>query len=185
MTKPQLLRAARISLEPEADASLEADFWFYPFIESRTPDWIVIAPGFSRELRTRLAESETRVNAARNLVVEWHQDAPFTVNLEEKIIWPALTSDSGSVNELLGSLLSIISDDPETNLGLVRWFAGAIPYFPIEASEAANFSVLALVASGLLGGRRYVENPSGDTQWFTTLAGFLPKSVPKMGYWVQ
>src|SRR5215213_9103871 len=69
--EPELLRAVRLELTP-FDAAAEADLWFSPLIETRTADWIALAPAAARELQSALAADQPRLNSAYALLVEAH-----------------------------------------------------------------------------------------------------------------
>lgn len=182
--EPELLRTVRLELTP-FDAGAEADLWFSPLIETRTADWIVLAPAAARELQFALAIDPSRLDAAHALILEAHNGAPATIILEEEIAWLALNSlaeAQAAIESRLRLVLGKLLEDPVANLGLAHWFAGAARRLPQVAQATEAYALLSFVASGLLDGRRVTD---AELSWASleTLAGIWPTSIPKLRLW--
>jgi hypothetical protein len=184
--EPELLRAMRLQSRPELDASAEADLWFGPLVESRTRDWLVLVPKVAQELRRRLALTPERFQKARRLIVRAHEGAPPPLILEEEIIWLALTLNEASYDAIdarLRRILGKLTENPEANLGLARWFASAATRLPDETLKTEAYSLLIFVTSALLDGRHIGEPTTRNLNTFQVLANVLPSTVPKTRIW--
>lgn len=183
--EPWLLRAARLRLTPELDASAEADLWLSPLVESRTPDWIVLAPKAAHELGRRLAVEPSRLGEARELIVEAHRAMPPTIVLEDELLWLAHGAGEDGlveINKKLEGALYKLVGDPEANIGIARWFAAAAWRLPPAVAKTESYSLLVFVTSALLG--RYVSEPSArNLSDVEALSGMLPPETPKISVW--
>lgn len=185
--EPKLLRAARLRATPPLDASAEADLWFSPLVESRTPDWVTLKPRAAEQLRWRLARNRERLQDARKLVLSMHRGTPLTLRLEEEILWLALRGGDDAARSIEGQLrrvLNKLTHDPAGNIGLARWFAGAAGRLPAEALKTEAYSLMTFVTSALLDGRPVGEYVPDDPNIVSMLAGILPASVPKTRVWM-
>lgn len=179
-----LLRAARLELTP-FDAAAEADLWFSQLVETRTADWIALAPAAARELRSALAADKSRLGAAHSLLTEAHSGAPATIILEEEILWLALTAPHDApqaIEARLRMVLGKLLEDTSANRGLAHWFAGASRRLPEEAQATEAYALLSFVTSALLDGRR-LNAPEPRQVRLDTLAGVLPDSIPRLRLW--
>jgi hypothetical protein len=182
--EPEFLRAARIGLTP-FDAAAEADLWFSQLVETRTADWIALAPAAARELRSALAADKSRLDAAHALITEAHSGAPATIILEEEILWVALTTPHDArqaIEERLRLVLDKLLEDPAAHKGLAHWFAGAARRLPEEAQATEAYALLSFVTSGLLDGR-HLNAPAPKRLRLDALAGILPDSIPRLHVW--
>jgi hypothetical protein len=182
--EPELLRAARLELTP-FDAAAEADLWFSQLVETRTADWIALAPAAARELRSALTADRSRLGAARAMIKKAHSGAPTTIILEEEILWLALTAPHNArkaIEERLRLVLSKLLEDPAGHKGLAHWFAGAARRLPMEAQGTEAYALLSFVTSGLLEGRR-LNAPEPKQFSLEALAGVLPDSIPRLRVW--
>lgn len=181
--EPELLRAARLDLT-RFDAASEADLWFSSLVETRTADWIALDTAAARELRSRLATDESRLAAARALIMEVHQGAPATILLEEEIQWLALTSLSDSelaIDSRLRLVLGKLLEDPVAHKGLANWFAGAAQRLPVQAQATEAYALLSFISSGLLDGR--LLGSTAAVPPLASLADTFPTSIPKLRLW--
>ena len=182
--EPELLRAARLELT-SFDAAAEADLWFSQLVETRTADWIALAPAAARELRSALAADKSRLDAAHALVMDAHSGAPATIILEEEILWVALTAPHDArqaIEERLRLVLGKLLEDPAAHRGLAHWFAGAARRLPEEAQATEAYALLSFVTSGLLDGR-HLNAPEPRRLRLDSLAGVLPDSIPRLRVW--
>jgi tubulin-like protein len=182
--EPELLRAARLDLTP-FDAAAEADLWFSPLVETRTADWIALAPAAARELRSRLAADQSRLCAAHALIMEAHSGAPAAIILEEEIMWLALSAPPDAkqaIESRLRLVLGKLLEDSSAHRGLAHWFAGAARRLPDEAQATEAYALLSFVTSGLLDGR-HLNAPDPVPPRIDALAAVLPASIPKLRLW--
>jgi hypothetical protein len=146
--EPELLRAARLRLLPDVDASAEADLWFSDLVAARSTRRIVLDAAAAAELRVLLCADGDRLHAARRVVAEMHAQAPPAVQLEEELTYLALCG--GNVAEAievkLTAVLSAIANDGRT--GLVDWAARAIPCMPAPVQATRAAAALQLVVGG-------------------------------------
>jgi hypothetical protein len=182
--EPELLRAARLKLTP-FDAAAEADLWFSSLVETRTVDWIALAPLAAEELRLTLAADQSRLNSAHALLLEAHSYAPATITLEEEIVWLALSAPADAqpaIESRLRLVLGKLLQDSSAHRGLAHWFAGAARRLPEVAQGTEAYALLCFVTSGLLDGRRINASDFAPPQ-LDALAGLWPASIPKLSLW--
>ena len=86
LIEPQLLRAARRELVPDADAGAEADVWLSSIVEARSPDGIVLDRNAAQLLRRELRECRPdRFERAWRLLRSQHAHIALAIRLEEEI----------------------------------------------------------------------------------------------------
>jgi hypothetical protein len=94
--EPELLRAVRVVLLPQADVGAESDLWFSQWAASRNPRAMVLLPDVQRVLRTRLPEVLARcasppgvapADRLRHLIASRHHHLSPLMRLEEEILW--------------------------------------------------------------------------------------------------
>jgi hypothetical protein len=181
-----LLRAVRLRLRPRVDVSAEADLWFSPLVQTRTPDWLVLEPNAARELRRNLARDQKRLRTAHELVVAFHRGAPATVVFEDELIWLDLLGEEGNrepIARRLRSLLHRVRKNPAAEPGLVRWFAVTANRFPRWVMEIEEYSLAAVVVSAVLSGRAVGEPTCEYPQFLERLTEVLPEAVPRVTIW--
>ena len=146
--EPELLRAARLRLLPDVNASAEGDLWFSDLVASRSARRVLLDPTVASSLRESLANDPAMLNAARAVVAETHADAPPAIQLEEEILYLALTGAgvADAINTKLTSVLSAIAN--EGRRGLIDWAARALPAMPVIVQNTTAAAALRLVAGG-------------------------------------
>jgi len=146
--EPELLRSARLRLLPAVHAAAEADLWFSEIVASRSARRIVLSPDVASALRQSLAEDQTLLKAARDVVAKAHENAPAVVQLEEEITYLALTG--GDVTEAINAKLMMVLNAIalERRTGLVEWVARTLPRMPDVARETPAATALNLVCGG-------------------------------------
>jgi FxsC-like protein len=162
--EPYLLRAARLELLPHLSAGTEADLWFSPLVESRSPLGLVLAQGVAEELRRELAKDRALLAGAWRITREAHRDSHPTIRLEERLIRLALAGrdeeserePSDEIEELLLQALAALAVGTDA-LGIARWAARALPRMPDVARDSDTAEALALGAGARLDGYRILE----------------------------
>jgi len=152
--EPELLRIARLKLLPEVDTGTEADLWFSPLVQSQNTLAFVLVPEVEALLRQELAQDQTLLRQAWNVLKEVHQKLPPTICLEEEITWLALSNEPDThskIEQILQQVITAMVD--EKRRGLAHWAVRALPRLPDMARTSQTAWILALRASAHLGGR--------------------------------
>ncbi|HEX7182766.1 MAG TPA: ATP-binding protein [Thermoanaerobaculia bacterium] len=161
--EPLLLRRARLELCPWVHAGAEADLWYSPLVQVRSPKAMVFSPAVAHRLQRKLAEPGRRpgVDEAYNLLREVHAEAPESVRLEEEITWRALRApDDPEIPALLRKAVRSLVEGQQT--GLAEWAARALPRLPPEIRRIPEAWLLSLAASARLGGLALLAGPMPD-----------------------
>ena len=134
---PGLLRSARLALtRPRVGVGAEVDLWFSPLTASYTGRGLVLDTGVATLLRERLADDPELLARAGTLVRELHDKAAATIQLEEHLLYAALTRDDKEVAVLLEGAIAMMHADTERRRGVARWAARAVPTLPLNARES-------------------------------------------------
>jgi hypothetical protein len=134
LAEPGLVRSFRLKMEPELDASAEADLWWSPLVESRTTRGIVLeasaAAEFRDELRALHQDHDKRPGEAWELVQAHHRGLTPAVALEEEIawLWVSLPEPGPEIEKRLRTVLAAVISEGRTALG--PWAGRAIPRLP-------------------------------------------------------
>ncbi|HYK05883.1 MAG TPA: TIR domain-containing protein [Thermoanaerobaculia bacterium] len=174
--EPELLRAARLRLLPEVDVSAEADLWFSALVAARSTRRVVLDAEIAASLRESLASDPALLNAARAVVVELHRNAPPAIQLEEEILYLALTGAdvADAVNTKLTSVLNAIAN--EGRRGLIDWAARALPSMPDVVQNTTAAAALRLVAGGERATAMHVRRAVIDDP---AIAALIEKALPR------
>lgn len=177
--EPQLLRAMRLRFLPSSDAGLEADLWFSPVVESRTPSGFVFERGAAEALLRDLYRDPAYYESVWSVFERHHQHLPATIRLEEEIAYLQMRSDSTStkrIQELLRQAIASMTDKERDGLSL--WASRALPRLP---SVIERFPEAAILETGarLAADQELKEDLPGDEipDWVRLLA---PESIPRV-----
>ncbi|WP_425246501.1 hypothetical protein [Streptomyces sp. NEAU-NA10] len=94
--EPELLRAVRVALLPQADVAAESDLWFSEWVATRNPRAMVLRADVQRELRPRLPEVLARcasppgiapADHLRELITSCHRHLSPLMRVEEEVLW--------------------------------------------------------------------------------------------------
>ena len=151
---PYLLRRIRLELLPDLDTGVEADLWFSPIVNFRTPEGIVFIPELASLLRKSLAkesesqnEKESLYQLSWKITSEVHRNLSPAIRLEEEIFFLEYSKDTNSkqrIRELIRTaLLAMISEDRS---GLAHWAARALPKFPSFVKDMEEVNMLSVGA---------------------------------------
>ena len=170
--EPELLRAARLRLFPDMDVSAEGDLWFSDLVASRSARRIVLDPKIASSLRQSLKNNPPLLDLARAVVEEIHRNAPPAIQLEEKIIYLALSGENveNDINTMLTSVLNAIAN--EGRRGLIDWAARALPGMPAIVQNTTAAAALRLVAGGQTSDAVHVSRDPA-------IATLVNRAVPK------
>ena len=173
--EPELLRAARLALLPNVDASAEADLWFSSLVQSRTPLAIVLRVDVLEGLRTELARDRRLLDRAWDVIDSIHEDAAPVLKLEERLTWLGLRGNSSAqeVDELLRSAVSsMVNEDRD---GIARWSARAFERLPPTVRALESARMLNVGAKARLG-RTITEAERADAgAWLAWVLPTLPQ----------
>lgn len=169
--EPALMRAMRIELLPHADASVEADLWFGPLVQTRSRDGIQLFPEVAETLRAgldcKLAERCWRVTE------RLHDYLPPAVQLEERLNFLSVDADGNAeeIRKLLQTALTaLIRQDRREEVA--NWAGRALPRLS-QAVRATESALMLAVASDLRLGRDFTlaEHLSGGAipDWFAAV----------------
>ncbi|HSF38676.1 MAG TPA: WD40 repeat domain-containing protein [Thermoanaerobaculia bacterium] len=175
LVDPPLLRRARLTLVPEADAGLEADLWLSPLVQTRGPQGIVFAPDVAEELRERLGKSSQRLEQAWEITRDLHRHLSPAVRLEEEVAWLSVAAepDDERIEKLLHKALAALVLGERR--GLAHWAARALPRLPLRARKTQAAQMLQTGAELRLGGGAgIVEEPP---EWLSWVA---PTDLPRV-----
>ncbi len=131
---PALLRAARQAFLPEGDAGIEADLWFSPMVQLRSPEGFVLHAAAAEQLRSSLAQRDpARYEAAWELVQQMHGHLAPALRLEEELTYCLHSNAEGTqgrIRELLQRAIAALATGGRS--GLARWAARALPRLPLN-----------------------------------------------------
>lgn len=147
--EPQLLRKMRLELFPTTNAGVEADLWFSPLVESRTPSGIVFQRGVLQLLRQRLAGKVEQLEAAWRVTESVHRYVSPAILAEEKLAYLALSGKHEEMRKLLRSVVATLVSPRGRRLA--GWAARAVGWLPEEAKHCEEAQMLAFGASLRLG----------------------------------
>jgi len=147
-----LLRALRLDLLNEADATAETDLWFSDIVARRTSNEIALRTELLDELRAQLG---TKLERARACVKRMHADTASLLELEERLIHAALSGEStGDLERMLGTVVETLRTQPSRARDVASWALSALPRLPkrvrdtgaalslvIEAGRHARYTV--------------------------------------------
>jgi hypothetical protein len=184
--EPALLRRARLALLPHVDAGAEADLWFSPLVQSRSPLAIIFAPDVADLLRRSLAQDQDLLGRAWEVVKRVHIKSSPVIRLEEEIIYLALSDQPtarGAIRDLLLSATrTMIEGDGR---GLAQWALRALPRLPEEARSTEAAWALAIGAGARLGGRRILADEASAPISQTMLRWVLPRDQEQVSVGVR
>ena len=149
--EPELIRAARLRLLPQLDVSAEADLWFSPLVQSRTPLAIVLRADVVAALRAELAEDPRLLDGAWDVLQAIHENAPPVLRLEEQLTWLGLRgarSDTDVDDLLRQAVFSMVDEDRS---GIARWSARAFERLPQPVKRHETARMLNVGAKARLG----------------------------------
>jgi hypothetical protein len=156
---PELLRRARLELVPTAPASAESELWFGPLVESFGPAGFVIRPQVANELRKRLADDNSRLQASWKLVSALHPWVSPALVAEERLIYLSLARGkraSKEMDDIFSSVLRSMAEAPARASQLARWALRALPRLPAAARSVDGASLLSAATSARLPAARLV-----------------------------
>ncbi|HVY29354.1 MAG TPA: hypothetical protein VHB79_22500 [Polyangiaceae bacterium] len=132
--EPELLRALRLELCEEADASAEADVWWSHAVEVRSPTAIRLSPEALDELRSTVGADAERAHA---VIKRLHTGEPRLIQLEEELIFGVLAGQNvgSKLEQVLGTLL----DDPKRAAHVAAWAVTALPRLPAAVRDLPAF----------------------------------------------
>lgn len=124
--EPELLRELRIALLPTSPTEIEADIWFSPLVESRSPAAIV----FSNEALAELwkAMPMEKLSAARSIVRRFHFGITPLAELHEEIVYHSLAGQDDELKSKLKSFLDTIVQPEYADMS--KWAARILPRMP-------------------------------------------------------
>lgn len=177
--EPELLRALRLELVPDADAGCEADVWFSPLVQSAEPSGIVLYPEAVKALREEFQSSKLAGNLKRafDVIEGVHANGPSALKAEETITYYALSDEPDKETQIEEQLKSILGamEDPARTRYLARWAVQALPRLPADAQKNPAATVLNVGSSNLLDGREII--PQNTSQAASPLWNVLHKIV--------
>jgi WD40 repeat protein len=153
--EPALLRRLRLEIPAIAgpgralDAGAEADLWFSRLAHVATAGQLTLRPAVAELLRAELSEPQHNeiARAARQIVAAAHASHPDVVQLEERIIWSAITGDTDDIGRALNRARAAIGLGPDRAAEVVRWIMQARRRLPAAAlRHPAGQKLLAAVA---------------------------------------
>jgi tetratricopeptide (TPR) repeat protein len=145
--EPELLRMARLTLVPEANAGDEADLWFSPLVQIRNMLGFVFYPEIAKILRQRLASHMELLNDVWYEVFrKVHGNISPALFVEEEITWRALTdSNDPEIENLLRRTLAAMLQEQDQN-GVSHWVLRALPNLPDSIHQLQITQMLELGA---------------------------------------
>ncbi|MEU0395869.1 CHAT domain-containing protein [Streptomyces sp. NPDC006208] len=131
--EPELMRAVRFALLPQADVGAESDLWFSAWTASRNPRAMVLLPDVQRVLRARLADRLARCAAddplrhLGRLIEGLHGHLSPLMRLEEEVTWRLALGGHNALADaeaaLRSALRALVED--EGRQGVADWLVGA------------------------------------------------------------
>lgn len=162
--EPHLLRRARLRFMARTSASLEADLWFGPLVQTRSARFITFYPDIINHLRQEIAQNASMMTSAWQLVRESHGYLPELVRLEEELVWLAIQDGpqrERQLNEQLRPVLKALLAGERK--GLARWAVGALPRLPASAQTETARLVQMVSEAQLYGGWMQLLESGGDS----------------------
>jgi hypothetical protein len=138
----ELLRAARVTLTPELDVTVETEVWFSPLIESRSSNAIIFSAAASQELWTSFSQ-RTILDRIHDLTRTYRQGIPPAIELEEEIVYLALSQKPDApqlIEDAYARLLATMLM-PEFE-HLATWAERALPRLPHAAQHGERWMLL-------------------------------------------
>jgi tetratricopeptide (TPR) repeat protein len=168
--EPNLLRRARLRFMARSSASLEADLWFGPLVQTRGANFILLYPDITGRLREELAADRQKLMRAWELVRKTHGYLPELARLEERLTWLALKGGPGlerRIDVLLRPVIKALLDGNRE--GLARWAVSALPRLPEQARTKTTKLLRMISEAQLYGGWTSLLTASGDESQSETL----------------
>lgn len=162
--EPHLLRRARLRFMARTSASLEADLWFGPLVQTRGARFITFYPDILNHLRQEIAQNAAMMTSAWQLVRESHSYLPELVRMEEELVWLAIQDGpqrERQLDEQLRPVLKALLAGERK--GLARWAVGALPRLPASAQTETARLVQMVSEAQLYGGWMQLLEPGGET----------------------
>ncbi|MFE3197462.1 hypothetical protein [Embleya sp. NPDC059237] len=154
---PAFVRRARIEFVPNSTASLEADLWFSPLVESADANALVLAPDVAAVLRTRLALDRRRWARVLRLTEHMQQQAPELVRRYTRLaVAEAMGAEPRDVEPDLTAFRFALIPDGTTGDDLARWLVHFLPRLPGVFATSALARTLVDSAAA----RLHVEPPT-------------------------
>lgn len=167
--EPALVRKARVELLPRCGAGDEADLWFGPLAQARSPLAIVFAPEVAELLRIELSKDQKLLRDAWGVTKLVHEKSSPVIQLEEEVTYFALSEEPDAPERiralLLRAAVSMVEGDGR---GIAQWALRALPRLPARARDSEVAWALAVGAGARLGGRRILEGEA---------PGAMPRSI--------
>ncbi|WP_161500631.1 hypothetical protein [Embleya scabrispora] len=138
---PVFVRRARIEFVPDSTASLEADLWFSPLVESADPNALVLAPDVAAVLRTRLALDARRWARVLRLTEHMQERAPELVRRYTRLaVAEVMGAHPRDIEPDLTAFRYALMPDGTTGDDLARWLVHFLPRLPgvLETSAPAR-----------------------------------------------
>lgn len=138
---PAFVRRARIEFVPNSTASLEADLWFSPLVESADANAVVLAPDVAAVLRNRLALDPERWARVLRLTEHMQERAPELVRRYTRLAAAeAMGAEPRDVEPDLTAFRFALIPDGTTGDDLARWLVHFLPRLPgiLETSALAR-----------------------------------------------
>ena len=147
-----LLRRARLRFMARSSASVEADLWFGPLVQTRGTNFMLLYQDVAAHLREELAADRQKLIQAWKLVRKTHSYLPVLARLEEKLTWLALKGGPNlerRVDALLRPVIKALLDGNRE--GLARWAVSILPRLP-EQARANTTKLLQMISETQLYG---------------------------------
>ncbi|GCD97589.1 hypothetical protein [Embleya hyalina] len=138
---PAFVRRARIEFAPNSTASLEADLWFSPLVESADPNALVLAPDVATVLRRRLALDPGRWARVLRLTERMQERSPELVRRFTRLAAAeAMGAEPRDVEPDLKAFRFALVPEGTTGDDLARWLVHFLPRLPtvLETSALAR-----------------------------------------------
>ncbi len=140
--EPQLLRALRLELLPNAPVRAEAELWFSPLVSERAATGIVLDHRHRSPLQQRLASDSRRLDAAREIIASLHHDAPPALRMEEELAYRWLRGDTDEARQLLRSAVATLVEPERVHVW--KWAAQALERLPRSLTALEELQMFAL-----------------------------------------
>jgi hypothetical protein len=183
--EPELLRRARLDLVPEADASVEADLWFSPLVDTQSATAFMFVPEVADRLRRGLARDLARLEGAWTITSEIHANVAPAIALEEEVNYLLLAEGAASsrLQDRLKEAVVALVAGGEERAGVARWALRALSRLPASVVETEAGQMLTVAARSRLGRADVLpEGVSPDVEW---LPWVLPREADRVRVGVQ
>ncbi len=177
-----LLRALRIDLLRGVPAGAEADVWFSPLVAAPGATGFVFDRGVCDLLRLDLAQDQTLLRRAYDIVSEVHSGAPPSQQIEERLIYYGLLDDPGSNDELTATFyeaLAALTANKKRGGEVARWAARALPGLPANAQTNTAAHLLDVGSAARLRGAAILDRELTRFAAPATLRHVLPRTSKK------